>query len=407
MKFLLKPPTTEYDNYFDQSRFVLTWKINVFMFFMNLVLIPIFLFLSAEELFAMCYSSVLALVYQVVLYKTRKYKLISIIWVVNGILSTGISFLLVPSETHVLETIFMLMVTVYAFFTLGKNAGVLTIFGCLIFLTYYLIFKVNIDMEDFQPMSHLEITSTTLMAVYGFSITGYMILEFFSLNRFAEEQYIEANEKLEVSNEHIKKQDAEKSVMLKEIHHRVKNNLQVITSLLRLQIANENDENIIVKFNEAIRRVSSMSLIHEKIYQSEDLALFNFEDYLRSLSHDLIDSYALKQEVKFEINSAKLELSNRHFVPIALLCNELISNSLKHAFDNNQEALIKVKLKQNTKDRFILEYADNGTWKEGTRDSTFGIELIETLAEQLNGSFERVSNENGTTYKFDLNHLNE
>lgn len=402
---LIKLPETQYTDYYDQSRFNLTWRINIFIFGTNLVLLPIMFFLSIDEFIGLAISSTLAAIYQVTLYKTRKYETIAVIWVVLGVISTSISLLTVPTLMHVTDLIFMFMCVAYAFFTLGKTAGILVTSGNIAAVSIYLCFVLKNDEMLVKEFTAIDISKTILISIYGAAITAYIFSEFLKLNKYAAENYQDANKQLEEVNELINKKNQEKTVMLREIHHRVKNNLQVITSLLRLQMANEQDDLVVAKFNEATRRVAAMSLIHEKIYQSEDIARLNFEEYLKSLSQDLIASYALKQEVKLEIKTDDLELSNQYFVSIALLCNELISNSLKHAFQPDQKGMIKVTFEQDGEGRYGLIYSDNGTWKESTGESTFGIELIDTLAEQLNGSYERVSDENGTTYVFDLNHL--
>ena len=404
---LVKIPESSYDNYFDRSRFELTWKINLFMFIANLVLIPIFAFLSLEELIAMIYSSVLTVIYQIVLYVKRKYKLIAVIWIVNGVLSTGLSYLLIPTETHFLEIIFMMMVSVYAFFTLGRLAGFLASIGNLAFVAVYLTTKLNKDMLSFTPLTDIQIICTILMSAYGFSIIIYTMMEFYKLNTYAEDKYVETNSELEQKNKIVSERDKEKTIMLREIHHRVKNNLQVITSLLRLQVDEDDDPSSSDRFHEAIRRVGAMSLIHEKMYQSDFLKELDFGDYLKSLSDDLIDSYSITKSVEVDVNAVPIDLANKYFVPIALLCNELISNSLKYAFRNRESGHIQVELKKQKKGCYTLNYSDFGEWKDPENERTFGTELIESLVEQMNGKSTRTIDDKGTHYAFVLESLDD
>lgn len=404
---LITIPETQYTDYYDQSRFNLTWRINIFIFCTNLVLLPIMFFLAKDEFTGLLFSSVLALSYQVALYKIRKYEVVAVIWVVLGVLSTAVSLLTVPTLMHFTDLIFMFMVIVYAFFTLGKTAGIIVTAGNLVSITIYLIMVFNDGSDFLKDLSAINISKTIAFCIYGSSIIAFIFIEFLKLNKYAAQKYIEANNELEAINEIVVKRDEEKTVMLREIHHRVKNNLQVITSLLRLQTANENDELTLAKFQEATRRVAAMSLIHEKIYQSKDLARLDFRNYLESLSHDLIDSYAISTEISLDIYADHFDLSNRYFVPIALLCNELISNSLKHAFRVQEPGRIKVELKRIGKGRYHLNYADSGRWKEPKVGTTFGMELIDSLAEQLNGRYQRTADSQGTTYNFVLNSLTE
>ncbi|UKN01421.1 sensor histidine kinase [Paracrocinitomix mangrovi] len=405
---LIKLPNTAYQNYFDQTKFNLTWRINLFIFGTNLILIPIMYFLSIDEMIGLLVSSCFALTYQIILYKTRKYKIIAIVWVVNGVLSIAASILLVPTVMHLTDLIFMFMSITYAFFILGNLAGILVSAGNLISLTTYLVFQFNEDLKNFQSIDSIMIVKAVAISIYGLAITAYIFYTFLKLNKYATDKYIEANKALEVQNEIVEKQNAEKSVMLREIHHRVKNNLQVITSLLRLQSYEEDEDGkSMATFNEAIRRVSAMSLIHEKIYQSEDLAQLDFQDYIQSLMKELIESYDISKEVELNIQSHPFNLSNRYFVPIALLCNELISNSLKHAFAERMQGRIEVEITYDGEKQINMSYSDNGNWKPGESKSTFGMELIDALVDQLNGTFERKTDEGGTHYHFIMRDLNK
>ncbi|MBK9192832.1 MAG: sensor histidine kinase [Crocinitomicaceae bacterium] len=192
--------------------------------------------------------------------------------------------------------------------------------------------------------------------------------------------------------------------MLKEIHHRVKNNLQVITSLLRLQSREIEDEKTKAQFQDAVQRIIAMSLIHEKIYQNENLSKIDLKDYLDTLAADLIHTYADNIKITLDINSALDRLGNNTLVPVALIFNELISNSLKHAFNDLDHGHIKVELFPREKNMFELMYKDNGKWSEPVKEGSFGLELIETLTEQLDGKVERKS-ENGTVYRFILKNV--
>ncbi|MBK9591543.1 MAG: sensor histidine kinase [Crocinitomicaceae bacterium] len=195
-------------------------------------------------------------------------------------------------------------------------------------------------------------------------------------------------------------QSEEKTVMLREIHHRVKNNLQVITSLLRLQSRESNDPKTLELFKDSTNRVIAMALIHEKMYQTKDLAKINLEDYLRTLLTDLIDSYAVEIPIESDIHSNVEMISNKSLVPLALLFNELVSNSLKHGFNDKKDGKIKIDIFRD-KGKIVLSYWDNGVWREKQKETSFGLELIESLTEQMDGKYKR-STTMGTSYEFIL-----
>jgi two-component sensor histidine kinase len=223
-------------------------------------------------------------------------------------------------------------------------------------------------------------------------------------NQFAQNNLKEAREKLQLQFDTINKQNEEKTMMLKEIHHRVKNNLQVITSLLRLQSRELENEEAISKFQETTNRVIAMSMIHEKMYQSAELSKINIEEYFNSLSYDLLNSYQVAFPIEIKIYCSIQTLGMTPIVPLALIFNELLSNSLKYAFSKNQEAKIDIKLQKMDQNNFVLTYQDNGTWKIPARQDSFGMELIDALTEQLEGKMS-FSNKPVTKYVFEFPNL--
>jgi len=184
--------------------------------------------------------------------------------------------------------------------------------------------------------------------------------------------------------------------LLKEIHHRVKNNLQLISSLLRLQAADIGDEKVESHFNEAVDRIKSMSLIHEKMYQQDELAKLDLQEYLEALVNEILASHSSNKSISINVHSELTQVNIKNIVPIALLFNELIINSLKHAFTNHDKGEINISVIKN-ENGFLISYADNGTWVEPTKASSFGFELIDTLCQQLDGSCIRDINK-GTSY---------
>ena len=196
------------------------------------------------------------------------------------------------------------------------------------------------------------------------------------------------------AEEQIKAALAEKEVMLKEIHHRVKNNLQVISSLVSMQADNLTDEQTREEFDDVCDRVRSMALIHEKLYQTDDLARLNFADYSTSLLHSLWSSHdVLAEKVKLTLALVPVMLSIETAVPCGLLLNELAGNALKHAFPNGSDGEVMVGLKHDSAaDTACLWVRDNGIglapgfdWRQS---SSLGLRLVQILAGQLHGTVE-------------------
>ncbi|MCB0632824.1 MAG: sensor histidine kinase, partial [Lewinella sp.] len=184
----------------------------------------------------------------------------------------------------------------------------------------------------------------------------------------------------------------ENELLLKEIHHRVKNNLQVISSLLNMQSRNIQDTAVRTAILDSQSRVQSMSLIHQKLYRGKNLAAIEMKSYLQTLADNLIDAYAEVEEVEVRLDMQQLELDVDYAIPLGLIVNELITNSLKYAFPSRQKGAIEIKMEQSPEE-IILDIGDNGVGKKITpvkkAESGFGSELIELLTIQLKGKLDR------------------
>jgi PAS domain S-box-containing protein len=194
----------------------------------------------------------------------------------------------------------------------------------------------------------------------------------------------------------------EKEVLLKEIHHRVKNNLQIISTLLDLQSDHTQDRQALEMFKESRGRVKSMALIHERLYRSQDLARVDFAEYVRQLAEDLYRSYKVSsEEIELEVNVDVPPLPIDIAIPCGLLLNELMSNCLKHAFKDATEGRIRVTLRGGEDDTNVLTVADDGSGFPDDVDfrstTSFGMQLVNTLAEQLHGEIE-LHNHRGTEF---------
>jgi PAS domain S-box-containing protein len=205
------------------------------------------------------------------------------------------------------------------------------------------------------------------------------------------------------ADERIKASLKEKEVLLKEIHHRVKNNLQIISSLLNLQSTYITDGQALGMFKESQNRVRSMALIHEKLYQSKDIARIDFAEYIRNLTGNLVRSYGFSPVmVKLIIDADHISLGVDTAIPCGLIINELVTNSLKYAFPDGRNGEIRITLKQDNGDgRYWLSISDDGRGLpesiELRKTSTLGLQLVTTLVDQLNGTIE-VKRENGTEF---------
>ncbi len=183
----------------------------------------------------------------------------------------------------------------------------------------------------------------------------------------------------------------EKEVLLKEIHHRVKNNLQMIYSLLSLQSQYAADPTTLAALRDSQDRIRSMALVHEKLYQSTNLADIDFGEYLRTLASHLHRSYAVKERtVRLVVSTAPIRLGIDTALPCALIASELISNALKHAFVGRSEGVLRVNVRTGENGTVQLDVADDGVGLHRedriASPATLGMQLVEGLVRQLNGT---------------------
>lgn len=193
----------------------------------------------------------------------------------------------------------------------------------------------------------------------------------------------------------------EKEILLQEVHHRVKNNLQVISSILNLQSSYVKDENSLSILRESQNRIKSMSFIHESLYQTKDFAHIEFREYLLSLSKNLIHSYSLStNKITLNTNLCETFLSLDQAIPCGLIVNELISNSLKYAFENDKSGEIFITLEEN-KNILTLVIGDDGIGLPPGFDyensESLGLQLVYTLIDQIDATI-KVETTNGTKY---------
>ncbi|MEX2483510.1 MAG: transporter substrate-binding domain-containing protein, partial [Brumimicrobium sp.] len=201
----------------------------------------------------------------------------------------------------------------------------------------------------------------------------------------------------------LKKQDAEKKVLLQEIHHRVKNNLQVVSSMIRLQANVNQDPNAAKTLNEAVDRVKTIALIHDKIYKSPDINVVELKEYITSLYKDIQIQFNIPKKVDFKIVSDDIKVSVDTIVPLALILNELITNSFKYAFEDQDNPEIKIEFTVVDNRELEMKYFDNGKWLENDKSDFFGTSLIEIFTDQLEGDFKLHKADTGTQYNFIFN----
>ena len=196
----------------------------------------------------------------------------------------------------------------------------------------------------------------------------------------------------------------ENELLLKEIHHRVKNNLEMVSSLLKLESVKTPDSGAKSMMQASQNRVQSMGIIHQKLYQGKNLGAIEMLDYFRDLSENLIDAFGANDQVEINYDMKPVELDVDTAIPIGLIVNELLTNSLKYAFPENKKGKIQLSLMEIDNKQLRLVVADNGIGKKETttiQGTGFGSQLIQLLTTQLQGNM-KADYQNGTKLTFQL-----
>ncbi|WP_445738692.1 histidine kinase dimerization/phosphoacceptor domain -containing protein [Mariniflexile sp.] len=207
---------------------------------------------------------------------------------------------------------------------------------------------------------------------------------------------------LQALNIELDSKNQQNELLLKEIHHRVKNNLELVKSLIALQSAQLENSTTKDAMIASQNRVQSMGIIHQKLYQGENLGSIEMKDYFLNLGEGILDTFDADDKVKIECAMDRLELDVDTAVPIGLIVNELLTNALKYAFPENAKGNISISLSKSNPETLTLKVVDNGIGKTAglaPKGTGFGSQLIKLLTQQLNGEMKE-ENQNGTSVLF-------
>lgn len=305
---------------------------------------------------------------------------------------------------HLGTPLWLVILVLYTVFTLGLRWGIGITTACVLVYAYYFAFNLR---------DHYRIAAGYPDAIYhtlfveialAFAIIIYLVSVFVDTSNKAKAELRKSYTDLQQKNEVISRQHAEKEVMMREIHHRVKNNMQVIVSMLRLQSQDFTDKRSLRGFEDAQQRILAMALVHERMYRSEDLSNIEVKQYFHLLARDLVKQNTTTQEIELNVNVDLHYIGHRSIIPMGLILNEMIVNSLKHGIGEKGTISISA---SHTASSIHFAYADDGSgFSEASREG-FGLELIRLLTSQLNGEVSISSNPGkGTEAVFSFPHLN-
>lgn len=266
-----------------------------------------------------------------------------------------------------------------------------------------LSFAAVLKFSTYSPVDVLGNGGFVFLTLF-FIMIAFGILRYKGVMRDASlTAEIEKAREIQELNVSLKNANKEKETLLKEIHHRVKNNLQVISSILSLQNNYVKDVVTADILNESISRIKSMSIIHETLYKSENFASIDFSDYLYGLTKDIVTAYKSNPNLEIKISKelSVLYLDINQAIPCGLIVNELITNVVKYAFNSQTIGEVYLGIREEN-EKVFLEIGDDGCGLpadfELEKVASLGLQLVQTLVEQLDGTI-NIKRDNGTTFK--------
>jgi PAS domain S-box-containing protein len=269
--------------------------------------------------------------------------------------------------------------------------------------------RETFDMIGIEPRGKEAKSILSTPMVMGDAIIGVITLQDYEKeNVFSHSQLetltaIASQAAIAVENSRLysslKRSLAEKEILLQEVHHRVKNNLQIMSSLVKLQSHHVNDPAMLQILNETENRIQSMSIVHSKLYATQEYEKINFAEYVKSLTDNFWSTFGIKlKNLRIEIDVENIWLNIDTVIPCGLIINELVSNSIKYAFPDNRKGTIYIQLKKDNGSAFyVLTVKDDGAGFNKKIDinkaETLGIQLVNLLAKQMGGTMEVLSKE--------------
>lgn len=267
------------------------------------------------------------------------------------------------------------------------------------------------EIAELQTSNKLKALTIKKKSTQNYVLAGFLLLitmvTLLLINQIRTNK--KSNSILQQKNNIIEKALAEKEVLLREIHHRVKNNLQFIWSLFNMQARHVKDPVALATLTEGRNRVKTMALIHQKLYQTESITGIEMREYIPGLVSNIFETYNIgKDDVKLTLDIDRIVLDIDAAMPLGLILNELITNSLKHGLVGREDGMISILLKQMESEGWLLKVSDNGMGSAhfvgGESTETFGLKLIHTLTRQLKAEIV-IDAQPGFTAEIKLPHL--
>lgn len=379
-------------NYYERGRFILIWRICVlFAVILNILAV---LNYDQESIVTFIYGAegILAILSLFYLHKYRNSQVIFWIFTLSATAFVLYSMYSIKHTLHYSDFMWIMCIVLFAFIGLKYWQALIFTGIHAIGIMHFLLFELNDHLGQLRPRTTSELATTGIETTFAFIIMSALIYQNIKFQNYALSELRKTHQTLE-------KQNIENVTLLKEIHHRVKNNLQIVVSLLRMQRAKIPSKETQDEFDTAVKRIMTISLIHNKLYNSNHLSTICFKNYMEQLISDLTSFSDDNENIDVQLDSNIEEIDMNSMIPLGLIINELVTNSIKHSHEENKPIRIQLSFHETDDGKVNMTYTDDGVWKESQNEG-LGLELIQSLNRQLDGEMERI----GSTYnmKFQL-----
>ncbi|GAB5424094.1 MAG: hypothetical protein Crog4KO_12410 [Crocinitomicaceae bacterium] len=396
---LFTPDTSKINSFQEKGRFLIAWRLGLLFFLVFTALAFAFRKVSVESAVVYAIVDVIALGILYYLHKTKDSKVPFIIYTIAGSIIAQFTINNILDSAHFGDLLWIVSTIIFAFVGLGKTAGIMTTGFHVLGIGYYITFNLNAHFDQVRVHNTGDKLALFLEILLAFTTFAYLLGQYVIFQRHSRQQLRDLNNSLEEQNQEVLLKNKENVTLVKEVHHRVKNNLQIIISLLRMQRSEIESEEAQKQFGVAINRILTMSMIHQKLYQEKEPTKINIRDYLQDLTTELVSLSEERIDIRVNLDADEEFSDLKTIVPLGLLINELVANSMKHAFKKDGAGTINIEVRSRKElNQILLKYMDSGEWQEPEKDNGFGLELIEILTEQMEGTQSR----EGSSYAFEI-----
>jgi two-component sensor histidine kinase len=391
----------------ENDKFHIIWKINYLSLLAMLIIAIASIAGDIDNTYLFLGASLIPILNLLIMNKTKSCHFALWFICIAGLLFPIYTLCTFHDMIHYGDLLWLLVTVCFAYYGLGLKIGRVFLTATIIILAVYITFFLNDNISQLKPFE----TSTKLALFFELTLALIIIFTILTLfikhERKSQKKVEIVNKELEGKNLLMEAQNHEKEILLKEIHHRVKNNLQIISSLLNLQTNEAEDKVIKDTLQEGRERIMTMAMLHQMLYQSEHLDTLDLDGYIKELIENLTLSFG-KENFAFEIDVKNIVLDVDTTLSLGLILNELLTNSFKYC--TSQNCKITIQCKETTQNHYVLVYYDNGPGLppeisfENTK--TLGLKLVSLLSRQISGSctYEQI---NGAQFVINFTNIEE